>query len=128
MKRKIAWIARCVLCIIMTFFLISISGLVGLIDFLQFVEVFLTAILISIVIRVFKKRGVAYFMEWTSLIAGMIWSIINLAFMWKRYVALDGMMFSISILSVWYGLLFSIWNSWLISLYKKNKDKKRKCS
>jgi len=105
----------------MAFFIISINGLVGLIDFLQFGEVFLTMIIISIVISLFRKRGLCYSMEWASLIAGTIWTVLNLVFIWKKYDMLQITVFGLSALSFWYGLLFSICSSLLIKLYVKNK-------
>ena len=71
MDRKIAMIVRCILLVITTYCLIYINGFVGLIDVLQLTEVFWTALVISIAVRRLKKRGILYFMEWTSIIAGI---------------------------------------------------------
>ena len=124
MKRNIAYIIRSVLLIIMTCFLINANGIAGLIDLLQFLEVFITAAILSIFIRIFKKSGLVYIMEWMSLAAGILWMIMNMLLLRERYTTLEEVMIYISVLSLWYGLIFSIFNSMLITIHIKNKEKR----
>jgi hypothetical protein len=108
----------------MTCFLINANGIAGLIDLLQFLEVFITAAILSIFIRIFKKSGLVYIMEWMSLAAGILWMIMNMLLLRERYTTLEEVMIYISVLSLWYGLIFSIFNSMLITIHIKNKEKR----
>lgn len=124
MKRSIAWAVRCIVWAVLSYALIHASGFAGLIDFLQLAEVLLTALGMGLIARAcLKKRGLLYFMEWTSLAAGILWMGLNLLLMWKRYGALEQMMLCVSALSVWDGLLLSLCNSWLIGRHIKKKEK-----
>ena len=122
MDRKIAMIVRCILLVITTYCLIYINGLVGVIDVLQLTEVFWTALVISIAVRRLKKRGILYFMEWTSIIAGIVWAIVNGFLMWSWYHKLEAVMISTSAISFWYGLLLSLFSSLLIMAHIKKRS------
>ncbi len=125
MKRNAALAARCILFLSLLYFLIDRNGIAGLIDFLQFTEVVLTSVLLSLAIRAFHKRGLSYLMEWTALSAGILWTVIQLFLMQNRYGALEGMMLPVSMLSFWYGLMLSIGNSLLIRHHLKQKERER---
>ncbi len=125
MKSKLFWFGRLIVWFLITYILIDTSGLAGFIDALQFVEVFLTSIIFGILLRCINKRGLSEGMEYTSLIAGILWTLINLFVMWRRYHTLEQVMILISTLSIWYGLLFSIGSSLLLRIHNKNKEQRR---
>lgn len=125
MKRNAALTARCILFLSLLYFLIDRNGIAGLIDFLQFTEVVLTSVILSLAVRAFHKRGLSYLMEWTALSAGILWTVIQLFLMQNRYGALEGMMLPVSMLSFWYGLMLSIGNSLLIRHHLKQKERER---
>lgn len=121
-------IMRCVITACIFFYLLFESGLAGLIDLLQFIEVCITSVLVSIVFRMMskRKRGLCFIMEEIAVVSGLIWMIINVLFYFLHYKSLNKAMIEISALSLEYGLLFSIINTATIKLYRGRNNGKNK--
>ena len=103
-------------------YLIYENGLVSVIDGLQLFEVLTTAFVLSVIKRGISrhKQGLCAIMETTSIISGVVWTILNLLFMFFSYKRLEKIMLDISLISFVYGVIFSILNTFLIKIYKRS--------
>lgn len=122
-KNKFGSVRWLVICII--FYLLYEKGLIGLIDGLQLLEVLITSFVLSVMKRIIsrRKQGLCNIMEITSIISGVVWTILNLLFMLLHYTYLEKKMIDVSLLSFVYGVIVSLFNSFLIKKYSESKNK-----
>lgn len=116
-KQKL--IAKVILLLVLSGWIISVCGIAGLIDGLQFIEMMIGMLILAFVLNRFRLNGLAYRAEKSGIIIGIIGTTYQMIWMYKNYGSKVIELLWLCSLSLLYGLMFSTLNTLMI--YKRKK-------
>lgn len=97
-------------------------GIGGFFDGAYFIIVFSASVLLALIIRKFRLRGIAYVIEYTALITGFLSAVYNTVLVYKNAGDRILTLLPFCILPLFYGLCLSTLNGILIKKRKSMED------
>lgn len=104
---------------VLSFWIMSKGGIVGLIDVVQFIEILFGLIIVAVIINKFRISGVAYRAEKSGIIIGIIGMLCQIIMTYIKYGSHVKDLLWFCALSLLYGLFFSTLNTLMIYERKK---------
>lgn len=122
MRNKLL-ILRQFLIFLIAIWIFSQMGIFGFIDFAYFTMIFSGSILLALILRKFRLRGLAYVIEYTALITGFTGTVFRTISICGNSGGSIIILLPLCILPLFYGLCLSTLNGMMI---KKRKSKNRR--